>query len=85
MIPLHVTLNLELDPWADLAGKIPDDAGTLVRIGILPDGMESGRAAVELIVRNPDGSLIVAETSLRLFLMAASAISAAPVTELEDL
>lgn len=83
MIPLNITTNLDIDPWTDLGDEfIPGD---LARIGILPNGTESGHATVCLLVTLPDGRQVVAQTTLRLFLMAAGFIAGAPVTQLEGL
>lgn len=89
MIPLNVRVNLDIDPWADL---VPDDlphntggvTALIERIGLLPPGMQSGRATVEFLIRLPDGELVIAETSLRLFRLASAALLAAPVAELDE-
>ena len=90
MIPLTITPNLDLDPWDDLRGdpSLIDTGGvmpSLRRIGILPQGMQSGRASVAFVIDLPDGRKLMAETSLALFRIAARAIEAAPVTQMEDL
>lgn len=90
MTPLSVTPNLELDGWPECtAENLPHNAGgetaKLERVGILPNATANGKAAVEFLIRMPDGTLLVAETTLRLFLVASSMVAAAPVTALEDL
>ncbi len=91
MTPLNVTLNLEIDPWRDLTPDtlpLNTDGGlsaTLERVGVLPDGTQAGRATVLMLIRLPDGRQVVAETTLRLFKMAAAAIAASPVAQMEDL
>jgi len=84
MIPLSITTNLDLNPWTDLTiDEITP--GTIERVGVLPNGTEQGRACVELLIRLPDGRVVVAETTLRLFNLAARAIAATPVAQMEDL
>lgn len=89
MIGLTVTTNLELDPWTDLtpadlrhnpAGK----TATIERVGLLPNGTESGRATVELLITLPSGERVIAETTLRLFRTMSAALLAAPVAELDE-
>lgn len=79
---LSLTLNLDENPWNDLAGlreqgklitAMGEESGP-IRIGGLPNGMESGATAVEIALRLPDGTLILTETSLKLFLAAADAL-----------
>jgi len=84
VIPLSITTNLDINPWVDLKRDqiIP---GTIERVGVLPNGTKQGRACVELFIRLPDGRVVVAETTLRLFSLAARAIAATPVAQMEDL
>lgn len=84
MIPLRLTMNLEIDPWDDLTRDDITPA-TIERVGILPNATDAGRACVEFLCRTEDGRVIVAETTLRLFLMAARVVQSAPVTSLEEL
>lgn len=92
MQAVSLTLNLEEHPWLDLRalreqGKlitaIADEAGT-IRIGGLPGGMASGRASVTIAIPLPDGTVIVTETSLALFLAAARALRVAYQAECGD-
>lgn len=88
MLRLDVNLNMELEPWSDLLEGVQAGRtrmGDWTRVGILPAGMESGRASVAIVVTLDDGSQVIGQTSLRNFLMAAAAISAAPLTQMEDL
>jgi len=87
---LGITTNLELDPWTDLnRDGMPHNPGGLsagiTRVGVLPNGTNGGRATVMLEVSLPDGSVVIAETTLRLFLGAAAAIGACPVAQMENL
>lgn len=84
MIPLNITTNLELDPWTDLK-RDEITPGVIERVGVLPNGTQQGRACVELLIRLPDGRPVIAETTLRLFNMAARAVAATPVAQMEDL
>lgn len=91
MIPLTVTMNLDIDPWTDLhddAAQVIDyggDTAKLTRVGILPNGTRSGKATVGLLVELPDGRKVIAETTLALFLMAARACGASPIAQMEDM
>lgn len=84
MIPLSITTNLDIAPWTDLQeAEIP--FGNLVRVGVLPNGTREGRATVALVVQLEDGTLVGAQTTLRLFNMAAVAVAASPTAQMEDL
>lgn len=84
MIPLNITLNLDIDPWTDLQeAEVP--FGNVVRIGVLPNGTQQGRATVALVIELEDGTLVGAQTTLRLFHMAAAAVLASPTAQMEDL
>lgn len=83
MIPLIVTVNLDIDPWTDLPPDIP--FGTIERIGLLPNGTKEGRATVALVVRLEDGSLVGAQTTLRLLNTATHALLASPVAQMEGM
>ena len=83
MIPLSITMNLDIDPWNDLAPDIP--FGNVERIGLLPAGTQKGRATVALVVRLEDGSLVGAQTTLRLLNTATHALLASPIAQMEDL
>lgn len=84
MTHIHITANIELDPWTDLqAGPPLLNAGEIERIGILPQGMQSGRASIAIIGRLPDGTPVVMETSLAMFRLAAAALLATPTAQFE--
>jgi hypothetical protein len=87
---LGVTVNLDLDPWTDLSrDRMPLNthglSAGITRVGVMPNGTTGGRATVMFEVRLPDGRIVIAETTLRLFITAAAAIGACPVAQLEDL
>jgi hypothetical protein len=83
MEPLTVTPDIERAPWTD----IPQTAaqGRLERIGLLRNGTQQGRATVGLVIRLPDGTAVVAETTWRLFTVASRALAASPVAAEETL
>jgi len=70
---LSVHVNAE-GVWADLSGRKILKA-TLTSVGALPHGMTSGRTSVALRIELNDGSVVFAETSLRLFQQAAAAFT----------
>lgn len=72
MIDLKIVLDAQ-GAWPDL---VDAEQGQLERIGALPGGMASGKASVAVVVRLTDGRLVLAETSLDLFLGAAAALRA---------
>ncbi|HEY9416772.1 MAG TPA: hypothetical protein VIQ30_18610 [Pseudonocardia sp.] len=74
---LGVTPDIELAPWTDIPETSPQ--GKLERIGLLRNGTSEGRAMVGLIVRMPDGTAVVAETTWRLFNVSARALAASPI------
>lgn len=82
MVPLSVTMNCEIDPWTDLKRDaiVPGD---VERIGLMPDGTASGRPAVILLVRLPDGTPVVAQTTWALLRSAVRALNASPVADLD--
>lgn len=82
MEPLTVTPDIEGAPWADIPPAAPQ--GRLERIGLLRNGTHEGRASVGLVIRLPDGSAVVAETTWRLFRTAARALAASPIAAEED-
>lgn len=87
---LRVTANLDIDPWNDLTtDQLPLNTGGIsagiTRVGVMPNGTQSGRATVMLEVVLPDGTKVLAETTLRLFLVAAGAIAVSPVAQMEEL
>lgn len=94
MIPIQITPNIELDPWSELrdlvaTGDLITDlngpSATIERVGLLPNGTRSGRAVVMFQVRLPDGRVVLAETTLRLFRGVAAALLASPVAQLDEL
>lgn len=86
MIPLTITTNLELDPWTDLHPiRAQLVESNIERIGVLPNGTQNGKACVEFLMRTADGQTVVAETTLALFRMAAAAVLATPIAQMEDL
>ncbi len=77
MEPLTVTPDIERAPWTDIPATTPQ--GKLERIGLLRNGTSEGRATVGLVIRLPDGTAVVAETTWRLFNTSARALAASPI------
>jgi hypothetical protein len=75
-----VALSLIFDEpaWPDLVDKpvihLADDA--MLGVAFLEGGMSSGKPSVALRFDLPDGSVVIAETSARLFCTAARAMLA---------
>lgn len=92
MSELRITANLDIDPWVDLrhaqAARILHD-GEITRIGILPAGMASGKAAIEMagiLRRGPGaGQPFVVEMSWAMFQMAHAALRGTPTAQMENL
>jgi hypothetical protein len=85
---LNITVDLEQHPWTDITHEnTPLNAGGLsagvTRIGLMPRGTTGGLSTVMMEVVLPDGTKVIAETTLRLFRSAASAILASPLAEAE--
>lgn len=86
MLGLKVTLDGD-DAWPDLREKrdsiihLSNDAPPLQVLG-LSGGMQSGRPSVALRLDLPCGCVVVAETSMVLFLAAAQALRARYESEL---
>ena len=74
MTPLSIDLQGD-DSWKDLAGREVKE-GMLTRVAALAHATEEGRAAVALRVELEDGTVVVAHTTMRLFLAAARAFAA---------
>lgn len=75
MTPLRIILQGD-GCWPDLARKQVLHVTEGLQVAALPGGMESGRPSVMLRVDLPDGSVVLAEMSLRALLTAARALSA---------
>lgn len=73
---LHI--NLDEPAWPELANMREKIISTTEPIGVtgLHGGMESGLPSVALRIDLPDGRVVIAETSLALFLTAADALKA---------
>lgn len=77
MPALNIILNGEgkFEDWRDRKVYHLGNDAPAIRIAALPHGMASGAASVMIGIELPDGSVVMAETSLRLFLAAARAFS----------
>jgi hypothetical protein len=77
-------LNIIMDgtgAWNDLEEKITGGnlihyAGEKIQIAALPNGMKSGKPSVAFRFDLPSGTVLIAETSMALFLSAARAFRA---------
>jgi hypothetical protein len=77
---VHPYIELKLDgegAWPDLVEK--REHGELIHVGgfelgALEAGMESGRPSIAIRIDLPDGRVVIAESSLRLFLTAYEAL-----------
>lgn len=83
MEPLSVIPDIERAPWSDLPVNVLQ--GRLERLGLLRNGTQQGRATIAMVVRLPDGTPVVAETTWRLFNLAARALAASPIASEETL
>lgn len=79
-----ITPNIEDAPWSDLKA-LHDSCGILLamgndnpalRIGGLPRGTKGGKTSVSIAVTLSDGSVVLTETTLVLFLAAADLLRA---------
>lgn len=62
--------------WPDLAGRTVHHVQGMIGVAGLERGMQSGKPSVSLRIDLPDGSVVLAETSLVIFLSAADALRA---------
>jgi len=78
MIGLSVILNGD-NAWPDLKDKPIihlGSGGPMIQVAVLEGGMASGLPSVAIRLDLPDGQVVIAETSARLFCTAAKAIMA---------
>lgn len=92
MSELHITTNLDIDPWVDLREAAVQDVlhdGIVTRVGILSAGMASGKAAIEMsgtLRGGPNaGQPFVVEMSWAMFQMAHAALRGTPTAQMEGL
>jgi hypothetical protein len=76
MVALHIFLNAEEMGREFKATANVIEAAKDISVGLLEKGMQSGKPSVSFMFELPDGSVVFAETSLVLFLQAASIFSA---------
>lgn len=80
MVPMRILMDVEKDPIYSDAEEpkrlAPDALSAVSAVGVLTKGMESGLPAVIVRVDLPDGTFVLAQTSLRLFQAAAIAFKA---------
>jgi len=74
MTPLSIILDGQ-NAWPDLGEDTR--AGAIAAAALLPNGTSGGRPSVGLRIQMDDGEVIIAQTTARLFCMAAKAFMAA--------
>lgn len=91
MTDVIFTANLDINPWRDLQGGPLEQhnpngmTARIERVGLLPNGTQEGRTCVELLIRLPDDTVLIAETTLRMFHALLHLVHAAPVAQMENL
>lgn len=88
MSQLHITVNLDIDPWVDIqeaAGRGELVHGVVTRVGMLPAGMQSGKAVVAFAGRTDDEKPFVVEIPWAMLQVAARALAATPTAQMEGL
>lgn len=77
MTPLHITVDLRRNPWTDLQDKAITRPARLVRLGLVSAGADWGDPAqVAMLVETEDKALVLAETTLKLYIQAARVFGA---------
>lgn len=80
MIGLDVRADLDRQPWSDLSGVVAQtEMGQVERVGLLRHATADGRAVVAMVVRLPDGTVVTAQTTLRLARAAIAVLGASPL------
>ena len=73
MVGMSIVMNAE----GMAEGKEPDHHVTsMIKVGVLEEGMESGRPSVAMLITLENGETVLVETSLLLFQTAARAFAA---------
>lgn len=81
---IGMTINFEGDgAWPDLKGKEIINVEH-IKVTVLEMGMASGRPSVAFRLDLPDGRVVIAQTSARLFLQSAKLIEARYPALLQD-
>lgn len=73
----HMRIELAMvdGAWADVLDNLAfEEMCRIERIGVLENATSSGKEAVEILVRLPDGKFIIVETTRNLFQTAAMAM-----------
>lgn len=78
---ISLTVNLKgFGAWPDITDKerllLPGPDAPPMQVAVLPNGTAEGRPSVAIRVDLPDGKIMIAETSARLFCTAAKMIMA---------
>lgn len=86
---MHIDIRPNLDdaPLESVAAAASTgqlSSGYVEAVGILPEGMSSGKSSVAITIRTTDGALVVGETGLALFSATTRALLASPIAEMEQ-
>ena len=73
---LSLSITLQEPAFPDLREKEVILPESDIKVAVLDKGMESGRPSVAIRIDLPDGKVVLAETSARLFCTAAKVIMA---------
>lgn len=93
MVPLTIVVDLEQTgfradlPDEDLRALLErqnNETAKVQAVGLMRNGTSGGRAVVHLLIRMPDGTPVIAETTLRLARIAALGLAQTPVYAEED-
>lgn len=79
---LEITPDVERSPWVEIDPSTAIEA-PIVRIGLLRNGTTTGRASVALAIPLPDGRVVLAQTTWRLFHTAARSLAASAIAQAE--
>lgn len=84
MADVLFTYNLDIDPWVDLDDDTPD--GLVSRVGIIPDGTESGRPVVVFAVKLLDTDKeVIGQITWKQFKELYSVMETAPAIVLDSM
>jgi hypothetical protein len=78
MSELSITMNLDAEPWSDLSELHVED-GVVERIGLLPDGMASGKPVCAMVVRLSNSEVVIAQVSWQMLKTAVHAFEVSPI------
>ena len=85
---LEISLDAEKYPWKNVGRISPQQGGAtclIEKVGLLANATQQGRAGLAILVRMPDGTAVVAETSLRNAVAAVAALYTSEVFKAENM